>query len=59
MEIIAAIGGVGMAASLFLNALLGVAALTPTDADDNVLHRVKNLVDKFNGLFGAVFGRRG
>ena len=36
------------AASLIVNGLLTLAAFTPTDKDDKVLGRIKNVLDKFN-----------
>ena len=51
-SMILAIGGVLGALKVLVIALLAVAALTPTEADDNALHRVQNLLDKLLGLFG-------
>lgn len=49
-EILEALPAWFVAVDGLLIALLAVAALTPTDKDDAVLARVKNLFDKLRGL---------
>ena len=49
-EILEALPAWFVAIDGLLIAALAVAALTPTDKDDAVLARVKNLFDKLRGL---------
>lgn len=49
-EVIDALPAWFVALDALLIAVLGVAALTPTDKDDAVLERAKNLFDKLRAL---------
>ena len=49
-EVIDALPAWFVALDALLIAVLGVAALTPTDKDDAVLARAKNLFDKLRAL---------